>query len=445
MDKKNVFIISLDEYNLSKLKAIPGAAKRYEFHPLLDFDEIPRTFDEIADVDLLYKECIRRLREFPGTIDAVTTFWDFPASELQPLICREMGLPSASIEAVLKCHHKYWSRVEQAMIAPYAVPPFEAVDIYDDDSVADIGLEEPYWLKPVRAYSSHLGFKIGDDQDLEEAVGEIRDKLPRLSVPFEQVLRRAELPPGIDAMGGNCVAEGLIGGRQCTLEGWSFNGEVEVYGVVDSIRHPNRSTFARYQYPSRLPRPVQDRMIDIAEQFIRHIGYENQPFNMEFFWRQTDDAIFILEINSRMSQSHGYLFEEVDGSPNHKVAVDIATGKRPAMPYREGAYACAGKFYIRHGRDRIVTRRPTREELAELDERFPTAHIQIEVEEGMRLEDLTDQDSYSYELGTVYLAAHSQKQLLRKYRAIENALTFEFEPVPVKRRRRRKVKRPVPA
>ena len=64
------------------------------------------------------------------------------------------------------------------------------------------------------------------------------------------------------------MAEELIGGRQCTLEGYIQRGRVTVYGVVDSIRDRNRSTFIRYQYPSLLPRGVQERMIRIAHRLL---------------------------------------------------------------------------------------------------------------------------------------------------------------------------------
>ncbi|MDZ7734606.1 MAG: hypothetical protein U5R31_17345 [Acidimicrobiia bacterium] len=42
---------------------------------------------------------------------------------------------------------------------------------------------------------------------------------------------------------------------------------------------------------------------------------------------------------------------------------------------------------------------------------------------------MVDQDSYTYELAVIFLAAQSQRDLLRKYRQVSDALVFEFDPV----------------
>ena len=45
---------------------------------------------------------------------------------------------------------------------------------------------------------------------------------------------------------GGRMAERVIGGRQCTVEGYVHDGEVVPYGVVDSIRYPQgRRLFLR--------------------------------------------------------------------------------------------------------------------------------------------------------------------------------------------------------
>ncbi|MDZ7734607.1 MAG: ATP-grasp domain-containing protein [Acidimicrobiia bacterium] len=298
-ETKNVFFVSLDEFNHNQLRLMRNA-NRFSFHPLLEYEEIPREVGEVADIDDLLDEARRRLDAFPGSIDGISTFWDFPAAEMAPILCHERGLSGPTLQAVLRSQHKYWARLEQKAAVPECVPGFCPVNVYDDASLAAIDLAYPFWIKPVRAYSSHLGFRIRNRDDLKNAVEEIREKIPRLGDPFNAILRHAgELPPEVEGVDGRwCVAERIISGRQCTLEGWVHNGETHVFGAIDSRRMPNGSSFSRYQYPSTLPNQVQQRMIDITRRLMEHIGYDDAAFNIELFWQRDTNRIHLLEVNT---------------------------------------------------------------------------------------------------------------------------------------------------
>jgi len=50
-------------------------------------------------------------------------YMDFPVSTMLPLICKEFGTRSPSLESLLKCEHKYWSRVEQKKVIIFDVEP----------------------------------------------------------------------------------------------------------------------------------------------------------------------------------------------------------------------------------------------------------------------------------------------------------------------------------
>jgi len=47
----------------------------------------------------------------------------------------------------------------------------------------------------------------------------------------------------------------------------------------------------------------------------------------------------------------------------------------------------------------------------------------------MRLSELANQDSYSYEVADFLLGANSQHELLEKHRQCLEALSFEFSPL----------------
>ena len=433
---KNIFILGLDEQNRHHLRSLRGA-EGYNFHNLLTAAEVLER--DYYPLDEYLAKANYELDSYPGSVDAVCGYWDFPVSNLVPMLCQPRGLPSASLEAVIKCEHKYWSRIEQRKVAPEAVPPFARFDPYDDDALDKLGLDFPFWIKPIKSFSSVLGFRINTPREFHRAQDIIRANIGRLATPFfNNVLRRIETPDEIHDTGHSlCIAEKLIGGRQCTLEGYVHDGEVTVYGAVDSIRLPNRTSFARYQYPSHLPRHVLSRMTDIAARVLLQVGYDRAPFNAELYWDERRDKIWILEINTRISQSHCDLFKKVDGVSHHQVMVDCALGKRPDFPTREGDFRVAGKlFYRRHG-DAYVRRVPSEENLARIAEELPGTAISILPRPGMYLSDLKDQDSYTYILAILFLGGRSQEDLLAKYRQAIAMLDFELEDVSADEARRR--------
>jgi biotin carboxylase len=283
-------------------------------------------------------------------------------------------------------------------------------------------------VKPVKSVSSYLGFEVRNDEDLAEALAAIRAKIHTVAEAFDAILRFADLPPEVAELGGRtCIAEELISrGRQCTLEGYVHQGRTTVYGIVDSIREGARgSSFARYQYPSTLPEAVQRRMIEATERFLAHVGYDGSPFNAEFYWEEEHDTVMLLEVNTRISKSHAPLFELVDGLSHHAVNLELALGREPRPPHREGPFPVAAKFFVREHEDGVVTRVPSEADLERLHQRVPEARVQIHVEEGMRLSELLHQDSYSYALAVIHLGAESEEALLRAYRTCLNELGLE--------------------
>jgi hypothetical protein len=424
---KNIFVVGLDDFHRAQLETLPSA-EQYAFRPLFTYGQIKQ--QESFPVAQLLERGAHILRLFLGHVDAVIGYWDFPVSTTLPILRRSIGLPGPSLEAVLKCEHKYWSRVLQAQVAAEQVPAFCAVDPFAEDPLQDVSLGFPFWLKPVKSVLSHLGFRIGDKTDFEEAIGHIRAKIHRYADPFNLILEHADLPPEIAVVDGyHCIAESIIStGSQCTQEGYAFGGEVEVYGTIDSLRcGPTRSSFSRYQYPSTLPQAVRDRMTEITRRVIQHIGYDMAPFNIEYFWDATRDRIWLLEINTRISKSHAPLFRIVDGVYHHQVMVDLGLGRRPRFAPEGGACRLAAKFMVRAYADARVTRVPTAAEIAQVEKEVPCTKIQCGVREGMRLSELRDQDSYSFEVATVFVGANSQAELEAKFHACIDRLPLRFE------------------
>ncbi len=147
---KNVFVIGLNDFNLDKLNHVQRA-DHVQFHPLLSSQDVLE--QESYDMEGILSRATEQLEQFPGTVDGIIHYIDFPVSTTVPLLCRRFGLPSASFESVLKCEHKYWSRLEQRQVVPDHVPQFACFDPFDDQALAKLPLEFPFWIKPIKSFS----------------------------------------------------------------------------------------------------------------------------------------------------------------------------------------------------------------------------------------------------------------------------------------------------
>lgn len=421
---KNIFVMGLNDFNRALLQTIRGA-EQYRFHTLLENSEVEEP--EVYRVEPLLEKARKQLRAFPGSIDAIIGYIDMPVGFMVPILCREFALPTASLESVLVCQHKYWSRLEQSRVLHDHVPAFDLVDPFATDPFRGIKLDYPFWLKPVKSAGSYLGYRIHNRKEFDTRIQTIRENIRRLSEPFNQVLEYATLPDeAADVDFSHCIAEQIVTGRQCTLEGYVYEGQFNVFGAIDSIRHSNNSTFARYEYPSRLPKQIVDRMADLVRHFLAHIGFDNSPFNVEFFWDEARDRIWLLEVNTRISQSHSFMFAMVDGASNHQAMVEVGLDQPPAMPHREGDYRYAAKFFYRKFEDAVVEHAPTPEKVRKIQERIPGTLIKVNVRTGLKLQHLREQDSYSYDIAWIFVAGQTRKNLRARYRECVEALDIRF-------------------
>ena len=420
---RNVFVLGLDPANLQTLYEaadVPEVA----FHPLLSVAELIEA--EELPLNELLERAEEQLEDAEHSIDAIVGYWDFPVSSMVPILCERFGLRSATLEAVLKCEHKYWSRLEQhASIED--LPNFALVDLDDDPPRPD--LKYPMWIKPVKAFSSELAFRVNSEDELRDALDTIKAGIGRVGEPFQHVLDHAQLPREITDIGAQaCLAEEAVSGQQVTVEGYKTGPEAEphIYGIIDSHNYPGTSSFQHYQYPSSLPEHVQQRLADTSRQVINRIGLDSVAFNIEYFWNSETGAINLLEINPRHSQSHAILFELVDGAPNHQCMVRLALGMDPDLPYRQGDYAVAAKWFVRRFTDGVVRSAPSDAELAELHRSIPGCGVELLAGEGDRLANLPEQDPHSFAYATVHVGAADEQELAGKYEQAVANLPFEF-------------------
>lgn len=422
---RHVFIPGLDGFLREELQTIPDA-RHYCFHQLFEHGEIIGRYD--LDMEQLLTEAERRLDRAGVPVDAIVPQWDFPITSLVPLLQRRHGLPGPDPEALARCTNKYWSRRCQREAIPDCTPAFQLLDPFQQDAADRIELDFPVWIKPVKGFGSHLGFMVEDRAQLERALAQAREELPEVGHAYND-MQRMLLGPDHERIhdGDRLLVEEVISGREIAPEGSVHRGRIRIHGVIDMPRH--RRSFDRYEYPALLDPDLERRVNDATERLIAHIGYNDGCFNVEFFHDAEGDRLSVIEINPRISQSHCYQFEQVDGISNHAVAIAVALGEEPRMPRGEGPYGCAAKCLLRRWEDGVVHHIPDDERLADIQRRHPDCRLRLTVSEDQRLSDLHNQDSYSYCYAEIYVAGRDREHMLERRRAIEAELALEFEPV----------------
>ena len=391
------------------------------------------THESDFDVLQFLAETIRVIRSRREDFAGVVGIDDFPACMLAAIVAETFGFLFPSFESLFLCQHKYYSRLRQREAAPQATPDFRVVDI-SQPLPSDIALPFPVFLKPVKSYLSILARRLETSEDLARAVAEAPLRLGPVTRMFDALVGVSTLDRTLRGVPASALLlEEPLAGHQVTLDGYAYRGRFVPLGVVDSIFFPGTLSFARFEYPSRLPPRVQERMASVAGRVVEHIGLDRTFCNIEFFYREQDDAIWIIEINGRMASQFAPLYRMLHRIDMYAMQLDMILGRDPGG---EGVWSPGGKingvaasFVLRRFEDGRVTRVPSPEDLHRLRERFPDAFVEILVRQGERLSDeLQDDESYRYAL--VDLCAGDARELHARFDEATQLLPFTFAPVP---------------
>ena len=361
-----------------------------------------------------------------GRIDAVLSSSDYPGATTAAAIATRLGLPGARPERVIAASHKYASRLAQRRAAPDAVPDFALVDPLRPDARPPLAF--PCFVKPVKGAFSVHARRVETPAELAAflATPAVRDFVSEYVHIFNQLVRALTT---LEHDGRWFIAEGLVRGDPVTVEGFACDGEIGILGIVDSGLDPTGRSFVRFDYPSRLPEPVQQRMGEIASRVVRELGLDRTLWNVEMAWDRVADRVSIIEVNPRICGQFADLYQKVDGTNGYEVALALALGERPRLRRGEGAHRAAASFPLRVFEPCRVRAAPDARAIAELEAEHPGALVWSECAPGDLLADFdVDEDGASHRYAVVNLGGATRTDLDARLAALLQRLPFTLTP-----------------
>jgi hypothetical protein len=361
-------------------------------------------FDMARFVDRLASQAARR-----GWTAVVSNHEQFGALAAA-LLAERMGWPGTSVGAVLACQHKLHARQVLAEVCPEANCDFVPLNTAYGEPIPE-GLRYPAFVKPVKAAFSVLARTVSNRDELQAhtrfgwwELWVIR----HLVEPFERIVR-ARLPQAGTAH--KLMLEQPMLGAQYNLDGYVFDDQTHLLGVVDAMHYPGTQAFMRFDFPGLLKATLQARALEVARRFLTAVGFTHGLFNMEFFYDEVTDRIGVIEFNPRMASQFSDLYLRVLGIDLHGIALALARQIDPAsLPHASPSAGAAASFVYRSFLPDAQVAQPTAIQKADFHEAFPDALLFCFPKGNSEIRrDFKWLGSYRY--GIVHLAAANARQL----------------------------------
>jgi hypothetical protein len=379
------------------------------------------TFDARRFID-------RLVRRYRGRIDGVVSNNEHFGALIAAVLAQRLGLPGTDPAVVIAAQHKYYARCLQVRCVPEAVPRHEVLP-YSRVAVAAPQMGFPCFVKPVKATYSVLARRVDSLAQLQALLDFSpleRLILGRLVRPFDDLM---PLYTPFDIGARAMIAEDIIEGVQVNIDGFVHRGRVTVLGIVDEVMYPGTQAFMRFEYPSRLPSAVQQRMAALIERLLAGMDYVHGFFNVELMFDPASDAIRVVEINPRMASQIVNLYRRVDGCDPYGMLLDLALGAAPEVQRGAGEFRAAASFVFRRFDGRAPERVPGAAQIAAMQRRHPDARLMLYRKRGTGLaREMKWLGSHRY--AVLNLGGRDAADLQSRYEAISRELSLDAGAVP---------------
>ncbi len=323
----DILIVCPDSYDRWAFQRVAG----HRFHFI---DAGISHWEASPDFDLLaYLGRCREVRRAEH-IDAVVSTHDL-GDLIAAVLAKEAGLLGPSPEAVFLCLHKLYGRRAE-------VDPIRCQPVRLDEALP--ALTYPAYMKAPWLKLGLLGFKLESDDEARAAMELARRELPawtRQYYPlFAAAVDLAKYPLATTDM---MLVEEFVEGRQVTVEGWSLNGQVQIWAMTDTNTFPGSRVIDNFSTPSRVDAETASALTAKTVATIRAFGFDGGFFNVELWL--TGKGVRLTEVNGRSAACFGGIYELALGADIFAAVADVACGRAPRALPRAGGRV-AGQFNV---------------------------------------------------------------------------------------------------
>lgn len=419
----NIFVLGYDKNQNNYLDEIAESAQLHAHH-LFGAGQTTQKFSDLEEM----LEQARAVLDSHNSVDGLICCDELSMRALQSILCKEYGLPAPSLSSLLKCAHRYWSKIEQQKSIPENTPYFCAVDPFDEDALENVTLNYPFTLKPMIGSQSSLIFHITKESDFHQAVDKIRHTILGADKSPDEILSMANPPAEVRAVESHYVlAEQYIAGTAFTSEGYVQNGRSHVLAMVAKAKSAENISPAMAQYDGSLPPAVQNRAAAITEKLLAHLGFDHSLFSIEFLWNEESDDLWVTEIKPNLSQSNALLDDTNTEHADHDIALNIALGRPPFFDGNQKDYRRTKHFLRRRYKQEHppgtslpqITHTDTMNKLPRYSEPY------LRVRKGMEVARTNERDAYHYVISKKLDEQQDLRELGRIYPQDAELLPFE--------------------
>jgi hypothetical protein len=288
---KNIFVIGMDGAD-DTLVHDKENNQKYSVHALPLYEVLKCSNDQYSILGAW--ESANAVLSRYDSVDAIVGKGEFPVTAIQSLLCKKWGVPSASIESILRCEHQFWRRLLLKELIPEAVSPFELLQPFNPYYADDVTLPYPFYIRPVMSIDPNLVFTVNSREELIVSVSAIRERMTLTSGPLDLLLDSAAIPSVIRQIDTRyCMVETCVIGEKYSLEGYIYNNKITIYQHLD------------------LSEQIKMELEGYTHNIISFMGLDNCAFETTFSVNNQLGEMKLIEIKPKLSPLNAYLFEEI--------------------------------------------------------------------------------------------------------------------------------------
>lgn len=261
-----------------------------------------------------YIDCfISSYKEGSLKVDGVLGLTD-SSTLIASIISEELGFKYASFKSIIDCSLKSFSR-SLMLENLYENTP----NVY---SINSLDLKFPLFLKPNKGSLSFFTYRVGSIIELNDLLLSWSSK--RNKNNFYNSIIQYSSKKVSESDVNSLILEDLLPiskGTQITVDGVIESGNIQFFGITESVFYNNTNSFKEFNFPYSFSRILDKKIFNLCKKIVQVHKLNNSLFNIELLIHK--NTIRFIEINPRTSAQFVWMIDNVLGHNPIEIAVKL--------------------------------------------------------------------------------------------------------------------------